>query len=149
MQPKLKKCHAFSKFNFASFCLYTISCKDSDNTTNTQITTQADILASHMDTTVHPGDDFFTYANGGWLKKNPIPKSENGWGIFNLVADENYQRIKKISEDASAMHGKEGSAAQQIGDFFFSGMDTSTIETAGDCSLKMNLIKSIAATTSN
>lgn len=130
-------------------CLFTLSCKDSDNTTNTQITTQADILASHMDTTVHPGDDFFTYANGGWLKKNPIPKSENGWGIFNLVADENYLRIKKISEDASAVNASEGSPSQQIGDFFFSGMDTSTIESAGASPLKNELDKINTATTSN
>ncbi len=129
----------FLKFVLPLFCLYSISCKDS--TPNQEIRSQVDILASHMHTTIHPGDDFFEYANGGWLKKNPIPSSENGWGIFNLVADENYQRIKKISEDASAMHGKEGSAAQQIGDFFFSGMDSVGIETLDIAPLKATLSK--------
>ena len=65
-------------------CLFTLSCKDSDNTTNTQITTQADILASHMDTTVHPGDDFFTYANGGWLKKKSDTQKRKWLGYIQL-----------------------------------------------------------------
>lgn len=41
-----------------------------------------DILAENMDTTVNPADDFFKYANGGWIKKNPIPESELLWVIL-------------------------------------------------------------------
>ena len=92
---------------------------------------QNDVLGSHIDSTVKAGDDFFSYANGGWLKNNPIPKSESGWGIFNLVADENYAQLKKISEDASAANSPKGSAKQQIGDFFFAGMDSVGIEKNG------------------
>lgn len=90
-----------------------------------------DVLGSHVDSTVHPGDDFFQYANGAWIKKNPIPPSENGWGIFNLVADENFARLRKISEEASAQNASAGSASQQIGDFFFAGMDSTNIEKQG------------------
>lgn len=90
-----------------------------------------DVLGSHIDSLVHPGDDFFQYANGGWIKKNPIPPSENGWGIFNLVADENFSRLRKISEEASAQKASAGSATQQIGDFFFAGMDSANIEKQG------------------
>lgn len=118
-------------------CIVLFACKD--NSTNDKITTQADILGSHIDTTIHPGDDFFAYANGGWLNRNPIPASETGWGIFNLVADTNYMRIRKISEDASAMTTSEGTPSQQIGDFFFSGMDTASIETAALEPLKAEL----------
>lgn len=119
--------------------LFVFSCKD--NSTNLNITTQADILATHMDTTVHPGDDFFEYANGGWIKKNPIPPSENGWGIFNLVADEIYQKIRKISEDASSVNAAAGTPSQQIGDFFFAGMDSAHIETEDLNPLKSDLEK--------
>lgn len=87
-----------------------------------------DILHTHLDTTIHPGDDFFTYANGGWLKNNPIPASESGWGIFNLVEDENLMRIKTISENATNAHAQVGSPSQLIGDFFSSGMDSMKIE---------------------
>lgn len=92
--------------------------------------THYDLLSSHIDSSIHPGDDFFGYANGGWLKKNEIPAEENGWGIFNLVSDENYTRLLKISEEATTRHASEGTPDQQIGDFFFSGMDSTKINTA-------------------
>lgn len=87
-----------------------------------------DPLASHIDSTVSPGNDFFNYCNGGWLKKNPIPASESGWGIFGLVHEENLMRIRKISEEATAANATKGSATQQIGDFFSAGMDSARIE---------------------
>ena len=40
-----------------------------------------DFLASDLNTAVDPGKDFFEYANGGWIARNPIPASEAGWGI--------------------------------------------------------------------
>lgn len=108
--------------------------------------TTADILRAHIDTTVKPGDDFFQYANGTWIKNNPIPPSESGWGIFNLVADENYAQLKRISEEASATNSPQGSAQQQIGDFFYCGMDSASIEKQGitplnDLLQKINQVK--------
>ena len=117
------------------------ACKDKDSAPNKSAGTPDDVLSSHIDTTVHPGDDFFGYANGGWLKNNPIPKSESGWGIFNLVADENYAQIKKISEDASAAKSAKGTPQQQIGDFFYCGMDSASVEKNGISPLNDQLAK--------
>src|ERR1044072_8156863 len=58
-----------------------------------------DILIANMDTTVNPADDFFDYANGGWVKKTPIPAEESSWGIGNLVVEENLKRLREISEE--------------------------------------------------
>ena len=80
-------------------------------------TSKADILASNIDSTVKPGDDFFMYANGGWIKKTPIPSSESGWGIGNMVQEEIYSRLKKINDDAVAAKAAEGTTSQKIGDF--------------------------------
>jgi putative endopeptidase len=44
-----------------------------------------DIIRNDMDTTVRPNDDFFAYANGRWIKNNPIPGDETAWGIGELV----------------------------------------------------------------
>lgn len=107
------------------------ACKDKESGSSKSAGTTDDVVSSHIDTTVHPGDDFFEYANGGWLKNNPIPQSESGWGIFNLVADENYAQIKKISEDASAAKSAKGTPQQQIGDFFYCGMDSASVEKNG------------------
>jgi len=42
----------------------------------------------NIDTSVKPGDNFFLYANGQWIKNNPIPADESGWGIGNLVQED-------------------------------------------------------------
>lgn len=89
-----------------------------------------DILAQHLDTTANPADDFFQYANGFWLKNNPIPPSETSWGIGQLVNDELYLRKRAINEAAAAKNAKNG-LDQQIGDFWRAGMDSVGIEKQG------------------
>jgi putative endopeptidase len=89
-----------------------------------------DILVSNMDTTVDPRADFFHYANGGWLKRNPIPNDETSWGIGNKVKEELYNRLKKINELAIQKNAKTG-VDQQIADFWYSAMDTASIEAKG------------------
>src|ERR1700742_4613865 len=82
-----------------------------------------DPIYKNLDTTVKPGDDFFQYANGGWLKKNPIPAAYTSWGIGNIVVEDVRNRLKKISEDALKADAPKGSNSQKIGDFYYSGMD--------------------------
>ncbi len=98
-----------------------------------------------LDSTIKPGDDFFMYANGGWIKKNPIPGSESGWGIGNLVNEENYIRKKKINEDAAAAKAAEGTMTQKIGDFWTSAMDSVAIDKAGLTPLQPDFNKITAA----
>ncbi len=99
-------------------------------TSCSQTVVKQDILQTNMDTAKKPNDDFFEYANGGWISKNPIPNDETVWGIGNLVQKELYTRLLKINEDAVKKEEKTGSG-QQIGDFWFSAMDTNTIEKKG------------------
>lgn len=89
-----------------------------------------DILTANLDTTVKPNEDFFHFANGGWLKKNPIPNDEIHWGIGSLVQQELYNRLKHINEDALKKNPATG-VGQQIADFWYSGMDTVSIEKNG------------------
>ncbi len=91
---------------------------------------KGDIIAENIDSSANPADDFFQYANGGWIKKNPIPGDETNWGIAKLVQEELYTRLRKINEDALAKAEKSGTT-QQIGDFWYSAMDTNTIEQKG------------------
>lgn len=98
--------------------------------TTNQNSIESDFLAANIDTSVNPGDDFFEYAEGAWLKKTEIPAAESSWGIGNLVQEEIYIRLKKINEDAVSQQGATG-VDQQIGDFWYSGMDTVSIEKSG------------------
>ena len=92
--------------------------------------TGADILTSNLDTTVKPNEDFFHFANGGWIKKNPIPADETRWGIGSLVKEELYSRLRHINEEALKAGATKG-VDQQIADFWYSGMDTVSIEKKG------------------
>lgn len=90
-----------------------------------------DYLASHVDTGVNPADDFFAWANGQWIKDNPIPASEVSWSIGHLVEEENYIHLKEISVNAAGQNAAEGTDARKIGDFWSTGMDSAKAETLG------------------
>lgn len=108
---------------------------------NTDKTEKTDFLAGNLDTTISPGEDFFLYANGGWIKKTPIPSDESAWGVGDLVQEDIYARLRKINEDAAAKKAAEGTIDQKIGDFWFSGMDTVSIEKQGLTPLQADLDK--------
>ena len=93
--------------------------------------TKKDFLADNLDTAVSPAEDFFQYANGGWIKKNPIPNDQATWGIGNLVNEENLNRLKSINEKAAAATATKGTADQKIGDFWKTAMDSAKIEGLG------------------
>jgi len=90
-----------------------------------------DPIIKDIDTAVKPGDDFFQYANGAWLRKNPIPAAYSSWGIGRVVQEELRERLKKINEDALKENAAKGTSSQKIGDFYYSGMDTVNIEKQG------------------
>ncbi len=104
-----------------------------------QTTTAADspdIVAAARDTTVAPGDDFFTYANGAWLKQHPIPASESSWGIGKEVQNEVYARLRKVNEEAATAKAAAGTNQQKIGDFWAIGMDSAQADKLGTAPIK-------------
>lgn len=107
--------------------------------TKKQVGKPNDPIYKNLDTTVNPGADFFSYANGGWIKSNPIPPAYSSWGIGNEVQEEIRDRLKKINEDAINANAPKGSTTQKIGDFYYSGLDTTGIEKAGITPLQQQL----------
>ena len=98
-----------------------------------------DFLAQNLDTTMSAATDFFSYANGAWIKATPIPPEESAWGIGQLVQQDIYGRLRKISEDASVAKAPLGSVTQQIGDLWYSGMDSADIDRQGLAPLQKEL----------
>jgi putative endopeptidase len=84
-----------------------------------------------MDSLSKPGDNFFTYANGGWMKTNSIPDDQSGWGSFYTLYEDNQKNLKTIIEAAAKSNSAAGSLEQKVGDFYSSGMDTVAIEKKG------------------
>jgi putative endopeptidase len=90
------------------------------------------INLANIDTSVQPCEDFYHYANGTWLKNNPVPASETRWGSFNELANNNQAVERRILEKAAANRtAKPGSNDQKVGDFYAAAMDSVGIEKAG------------------
>lgn len=77
----------------------------------------------YMNTEVRPQDDFFEFANGSWLKNNPIPASESRWGSFNELDQANKEKLTTILENAYKAQGAKGSMDQVLGDYYQSFID--------------------------
>ena len=119
------------RFLASLFAVITLAICGSCNNSESTATAKKDFLYDNLDTTVSPTQDFFEYANGGWLKGNPIPGDQSSWGIGNLVIEENLKRLREISENAAKAHATTGSTEQKIGDFWSTAMDSVKIEENG------------------
>lgn len=91
------------------------------------------VIIADLNTSVKPGDNFYEFGCGGWIKANPIPGDESRWGTFNQLAANNKENLHKICESAanSKVAYEKGSPMQLVADFYFSAMDTMTIEKLG------------------
>jgi putative endopeptidase len=97
---------------------------------------------ANMDLSVSPGDDFYTYASGKWIKNNPIPPKETRWGSFNQLRDFNINAVKTILEKAVAdKTAPAGSVTRMVGDFYAAGMDSLSIEKLGYAPIKKDLAR--------
>jgi putative endopeptidase len=85
----------------------------------------------YMDKTVGPDADFYRYATGTWLKKNPVPADKSRWASFSELQERNWVLIHEIL-DATA-HGavQQNSPSQKVRDFYQSAMDTNRLEQLG------------------
>ncbi|HEY4271020.1 MAG TPA: M13 family metallopeptidase [Candidatus Udaeobacter sp.] len=88
------------------------------------------IDSSNFDTSVKPGDDFFLYANGGWIKRTEIPPEYTRWGSFNELIERNNDALHAIAEKAqnTNVDPRMAPETQKTRDFYASGMDEKTIE---------------------
>jgi putative endopeptidase len=93
---------------------------------------------ANMDLSVKPGDNFYLYANGNWLKNHPVPASKTRWGSFDELREESSKRLRSMLTEAAAKAAKDPSM-QKIGDFYTSGMDSAAIEALGGQPIKADL----------
>lgn len=108
--------------------------------------TEPSIRTDYMDLSVKPGDDFYHYANGNWIKNNTIPEDRSSYGSFDIVRKKRDADIKSLLEEvAKISNAEKGSVTQKIRDFYVTAMDTAKIEAQGISSLQpeLDLINSI------
>src|SRR5437660_1048440 len=86
----------------------------------------------NVDPSVKPGDDFFSYANGAWIKRTEIPPEYSRWGAFNELIERNNDSLHTIAAKTSQtpVDPKLAPETQKVGDYYASGMDDKAIEAA-------------------
>ncbi len=120
------------KKTLSAFLIFAACSGCKEKSTNLTSIKEDDFLVQYIDSSVKPGDDFFKFATGNWMKNNPIPSSERRWGIANLVRNDIYDQIRRINDEAAKnSDSKKGSNAQMIGDFWATGMDSAKIDQQG------------------
>jgi predicted metalloendopeptidase len=98
------------------------------------------IDSSNFDTSVKPSDDFFLYANGGWIKRTTIPPDETRWGSFNSLIEQNKDALHAVAEKAAKINSTDPDR-KKVGDYYASGMGEKTIEAMKAKPLKDDLAK--------
>lgn len=86
--------------------------------------TAAGLDMSDMDTTVAPGEDFYLYACGGWIKNNPLKAEYSRFGSFDQLAENNREQLKTLVDSLGAQKNEPGSVAQKIADIYNMKMDS-------------------------
>lgn len=105
-----------------------MACNENTQVMNEEIKTNNSINLSDIDTTANPAEDFYQYANGGWMKNNPLPDDKSRFGTFDALADLGEKQVKDLVVECSLIQDETGSIGSKIGKFYALGMDSVKLE---------------------
>ena len=89
------------------------------------------IALANMDTSIKPGEDFFSYVNGGWVEATEIPADRPSYGTFSVLRDESQDSVRAIIEESASGDFAKGTDEQKVGDLYRSFMDMKTRDARG------------------
>jgi putative endopeptidase len=89
------------------------------------------VKTQDMDRSVKPGDNFYLYANGGWLKTVIVSRSQPNYGTSAVLIEKTREQVRNLIQEAAGNHSGKGSVAQKVGDYYASFMDEDGIEAKG------------------
>jgi len=107
------------------FAMITLSCN------NTKKASVDGITLTNMDTTAVPGNDFYRYADGGWIKSHPLKPEYSRYGTFDELAEQSQQQVKDLIIAVSQKPNNQGSISQKISDMYLLAMDSDRLNKEG------------------
>ena len=89
-----------------------------------------------MDLTVAPGENFYLYANGGWMQKNPLKPEYGRFGSFDVLREQNVENLNALFAEMATMNPEAGTVDQKIVDLYKQGLDSTRLNAEGAAPLK-------------
>src|SRR4051812_3066384 len=102
---------------------------------------QTAATSNDIDRSVKPGDDFYRYANGGWLRTATIPAGQSSFDTRAILRERTSQRVRGLIQQAASSHAVKGGIDQKVGDYYASFLDQPGIEAKGLAPLADDLAK--------
>jgi predicted metalloendopeptidase len=101
--------------------------------------TELGIMTASMDTSVKPGDDFYAYANGGWMKANEIPADRSNIGGFWIASEQTDRNLETLIADLEQSEPEAGTDAARVKAYYDAFLDTATIDRLGMAPIEADL----------
>jgi endothelin-converting enzyme/putative endopeptidase len=130
----MKPIARFSKFVLACLAICAIACAQ-----NTPAPEMHGVAVAKLDRSVRPGDDFYQYANGAWIKRTEIPPDRAEVDVFTKLGDMSNKRTADLIEEIAKSNPPAGSGTRKVRDLYNSYMDEAAIEAKGLAPLRPQL----------
>ncbi|MEG2218343.1 MAG: M13 family metallopeptidase N-terminal domain-containing protein, partial [Muribaculaceae bacterium] len=102
---------------------------------------KAGVDPANLDCTVAPGNDFFQYACGGWMKNNPLEGQYSRFGTFDQLGENNKTQVRELIQNLGKENNAKGSVAQKVDDLYKMGIDSVRLNKEGGNPIQEDLAK--------
>ena len=127
-------------FGFTVLFLFSLAILDlSSGAQNQPLQKVHGIAVENIDRSVKPGDNFYLYANGDWIKRTVIPPDRAGINVFSRLSDLSNRRTQDLIQDIVKSNPPVGSSLRKVADLYNSYMDEAAIEATGLAPLRPHL----------
>src|SRR5690606_4474353 len=115
----------------ATVALGPVACNSADTEAAATPGTELGIVKASMDTSIKPGDDFYGYANGGWMQANEIPADRSNIGGFWIASEQTDRNLESLIAELEDSEPEAGSDAARVKAYYDAFLDTATIDRLG------------------